>query len=123
MLELYSVLSRVKLDTPIENLTINSIVYFIIKDCKLNVISILLIARRSIADYKATIPIEYDIAMKLSRKLKLRTLDLIHLAYTSLLKRKGITDMFITGDKEILECREEILAITGVLIKDPSKLE
>jgi len=61
--------------------------------------------------------------MKLSRKLKLRTLDLIHLAYTSLLKRKDITDMFITGDKEILECREEILAITGVLIKDPSKLE
>ena len=55
-------------------------------------------ARRSIADYKATIPIEYHIAMKLSSKLKLRTLDFIHSAYTSLLKRKGITNIFITGD-------------------------
>ncbi|MCC6019541.1 MAG: PIN domain-containing protein [Candidatus Verstraetearchaeota archaeon] len=123
VLELYSVLSRVKLEVPTEKLAINSMVHFIIKDCKLNVISIPLMAKRSIAGHETTIPIEYDIAMKLSHKLKLRTLDLIHLAYASLLKRKGIADMFITGDKEILECREEILIATGILVKDPLNLE
>jgi len=49
VLELYSVLSRVKLEVPTEKLAINSMVHFIIKDCKLNVISIPLIAKRSIA--------------------------------------------------------------------------
>ena len=59
--------------------------------------------------------------MSFSHQLKLRTLDLLHIAYASLLRRRGIANTLITGDENILKCGKEILATTGVLVKDPLK--
>ena len=123
VVELHSVLSRVRVDTSIEGLTLHSLIHFIIKDCRLHVISIPLLAKRSIASYEIAAPVEYYLAIRLSHQLKLRTLDLLHIAYASLLRRKGIANILITGDEDILKRGREIHATTGVLVKDPENLK
>jgi predicted nucleic acid-binding protein len=121
IVELYSVLSRVRIDVSLEKLTLHSLIRFIIKDCRLQVVSIPLLAKRSIAGYEVVAPVEYYLSMSFSHQLKLRTLDLLHIAYASLLRRRGIANTLITGDENILKCGKEILATTGVLVKDPLK--
>lgn len=123
VVELYSVLSRVRINALIEGLTLHSLIHFIIKDCRLHVISIPLLAKKGIAGYDIAAPAEYYLAMKLSHQLKLRTLDLLHITYALLLRRKGIASILITGDEDILKRRKEILDATGVLVKDPKDLK
>jgi len=122
LVELYSVLSRVRVEVPVEGLNLHPLIHFIIKDCRLHVISIPLLARRSIAGCGVLAPAEYYLAIGLSHRLKLRTLDLLHIAYALILRRKGMADVMITGDEDILKCGKEILAATGVLVRGPQNL-
>ncbi|MBM5805977.1 MAG: type II toxin-antitoxin system VapC family toxin [Candidatus Verstraetearchaeota archaeon] len=59
-------------------------------------------------------PLEYLVAMRMAEKLGLRALDLLHIAYATLMKEE--IDAFITGDEEILEERDGIKNISGVEI-------
>jgi hypothetical protein len=82
----------------------------------------IVLARRSIAGCGVLAPAEYYLAMGLSHQLKLRTLDILHIAYALILRRKGMADMMITGDEDILKCGKEILAATGVHVRGPQNL-
>ncbi|MGC8577032.1 MAG: hypothetical protein ACP5KW_06465 [Thermoproteota archaeon] len=72
-----------------------------------------------VTSYEVHAPLEYHLAIELSEQLKLRTLDLLHVAYTSILKRAKITDTLITGDEEVLESREQILNSAEVQVRHP----
>lgn len=48
-------------------------------------------------------------AIDLATKLKLKTLDLLHIAYASQLAKKKLIQFFITFDSKILENKEAIL--------------
>jgi predicted nucleic acid-binding protein len=53
-------------------------------------------------------------AIDLATKLKLKTLDLLHIAYASQLAKKKLIQFFITFDSKILENKEDILKNTGI---------
>jgi hypothetical protein len=51
-----------------------------------------------------TIPLEYSKAASEAYRLQLKTLDLLHLAYASLISRLEFKlDLFVTGDQDILD--------------------
>jgi predicted nucleic acid-binding protein len=52
--------------------------------------------------------------INLAFKLKLKTLDLLHIAYASQFMEKGLVKFFVTFDSEILENREAILEGLGI---------
>jgi predicted nucleic acid-binding protein len=53
-------------------------------------------------------------AIDLADKLKLRTLDLLHIVYAGQLARKGLIKYFITFDSDLLDKKEAILENAGV---------
>jgi|YelNatPaOPRAMG01_1025707.scaffolds.fasta_scaffold54672_3 predicted nucleic acid-binding protein len=57
-------------------------------------------------------------AIDLATKLKLKTLDLLHIAYASQLAKKKLIQFFITFDSKILENKEAILKNTGIEVID-----
>jgi len=55
-------------------------------------------------------------AIHLAQKIKLRTLDMLHLAYANQLAKKNIIDYFITLDSAIVEKKGEIEESIGVKV-------
>ena len=122
--ELHSVLSRVKhqisLPKDIETIDIPTLVEFIIEDCNLKLLSKTRIVTYQIGKERVRIPLEYYIALSIADKIKLRTLDLIHIAYAYLIKDQ--INAFVTGDNEILEKRKTILHTLGIEVKPPQDI-
>ncbi len=111
MVELYSVLSRVKVRVDVPSLAaeaLNTLVAFIVRDCRLKVIGVGSPIERKLGGELLRTSSEYYLSMKSAEKLRLRTLDLIHLAYASLARTKLGVSAFITGDEEILHESEPI---------------
>jgi len=80
-------------------LDLNTLVKFIINDCKLELVSRTYFIETEVLSIGAKLPLEYYIAISLAEKINLRTLDLIHIAYAYILKDK--IEAFVTGDKGI----------------------
>jgi predicted nucleic acid-binding protein len=59
---------------------------------------------------------KFSEAISLSIELKLKTLDLIHIAYASKLARQKSIRFFITLDSEIISKKDIILKVTGIKI-------
>jgi len=55
-------------------------------------------------------------AINLAAKLKLRTLDLLHITYATQLAKGGYVEFFITFDSDILNRKETIQESTGIKI-------
>lgn len=123
LLELYSVLSRVALEispSPTsKELLLDTLVAFMVKDCRLKMVSKIYIARQDIAGWSLRLPLEYSLAMRYAGDLELRALDLLHLMCAWLLKRSHPVDAFITGDGEILDKAEIIDEVFKIKVLHP----
>jgi len=66
------------------------------------------------------VPMEYTTAAALAPKLKLRSLDLLHLAYASLISRLEFSiSSFVTGDETILGKTDEIRESLNIAVTHP----
>jgi len=66
------------------------------------------------------VPAEIKLAFTLSHKLKLRTLDLLHLSIAWCLKLNGYSiDGFATFDNEILKKAEKVENLTDIRVFEP----
>jgi len=104
--ELYAVLSRVReqIHTPSSiHPSINTLVAFIVRECRLHIITQANSVTKKLGTTKLRTSPEYFISMKVAEKLQLKTLDLLHLAYASLARVRYRVNGFVTGDKEILD--------------------
>ena len=115
--ELSSVLSRVEenLDLPSvlrqepPQRRIRALVEYVVRDCRLTIASQLGASRVRLGGRNVTMPMEYSTAAALAPKLKLRSLDLLHLAYASLISRLEFSiSSFVTGDETILGKKDDI---------------
>lgn len=128
-MELYSVYSRI-----LENVTLSAgdketdqierleaVVQASLVDCGLSIVSLSLSAEWSVGDRRFSVPLEYAQARKLAPHLRLKTLDTLHVAYSSLLLKTGtpITD-FVTGDDELVSRSKQIQRLTGIKVVRPS---
>jgi len=126
---LYSVYSRI-----LENVTLSAgdketdqierleaVVQASLVDCGLSIVSLSLSAEWSVGDRRFSVPLEYAQARKLAPHLRLKTLDTLHVAYSSLLLKTGtpITD-FVTGDDELVSRSKQIQRLTGIKVVRPS---
>jgi hypothetical protein len=59
---------------------------------------------------------KFSEAINLASELKLKTLDLPHIAYANQLMKKGLIKFFVTFDSEILNNKEIILKNIGIEI-------
>jgi len=122
LVELYSVFSRIRpyirLPKPLRGAALSSLIRFVVDDCKLTVVYNLLVAR--IGEEACRVPLEYIYAMRLADALRLRALDLLHVAQAALLD--GEVEALVTGDEEILERRERIEKLTGLSVASPREL-
>jgi predicted nucleic acid-binding protein len=59
---------------------------------------------------------KFSEAINLASELKLKTLDLLHIAYANQLMKKGLIKFFVTFDSEILNNKEIILKNIGIEI-------
>jgi len=122
--ELHSVFSRmleqillpkeVKVDLPV---TVSTLANFAIKHCNLTVASIPYTVLAEIGDLTVRAPIEQAMSYLLAGTLKLRSLDLLHIALCWVLKMQQRVDLFVTIDDEIDSKREIIREETGVKVK------
>ena len=78
-------------------------------------------AEWTLADRRVSIPSEYAEARKLAPSLRLKTLDILHVAYSSLLRKSGTPIAeFVTGDEELVSRSEPIQRLTGIRVVRPS---
>lgn len=66
------------------------------------------------------VPLEYVEARRLAVDLRLRALDLLHVAYSSLLLKTGTPIAeFVTGDDELVARAKMIQRLTGIRVTRP----
>jgi len=122
--ELHSVFSRtmeqihlpenVRIDLP---LAVSTLVSLTIKHCNLTIASVPYTVLAEIGGLSVRAPIEQAISYFLAGKLKLRSLDLLHIALCWVLKMQQRVDLFVTADDEITSKKEIIQKETGVRVK------
>jgi len=122
LIELYSILSRIskELELPlVKGPLLDTLIAFIIEDCKLIIVSRTHAIEETIVGqpYKSTI--EYHILMRFAEKLRLRTLDMLHLSYAWMIKRTLGINTFLTGDDELLEKSEVTRSVLGIKTLHP----
>ena len=129
VVELTAVVSRLDADirAPKELLQesprkrVRAIVEFLIRDCNITVATVPARARIKFAGTILSVPLEYQRSIRLVDALKLRTLDLIHLAYADNLRKWGHEiNTFVTGDRDVLSKTEQIREQIGVEVKEPA---
>ncbi len=124
LFELYSVISRLRpnlvLSHEARHASMNTIVRFMMEDCNLKLISKTFLAAPYFLGERIRLPLEYWLSMMLAEKLRLRALDLLHIAYAAMLRDELKT--FVTGDDEILERKEAIKKAVDLEIRHPSDL-
>ncbi len=101
---------------------IHVLVEFFIRDCNLTLASVPAQAKIRVAGAILRVPVEYQSSNRLAHALKLKALDLIHLAYADNLRAWGYDlDTFVTCDEDVLKRSENIQQILGFRVKGPSK--
>ncbi|MEM4415973.1 MAG: hypothetical protein QXH32_08435 [Candidatus Caldarchaeum sp.] len=86
---------------------LNTLLAFIVKDCKLHFTSHLHTLSVDFHARKIRMPLEYYLAIAHAEKLKLRALDLLHICHVAILRSFQNVASFITGDKELIEVRHD----------------
>jgi predicted nucleic acid-binding protein len=128
--ELFAVVSRLQtnIQAPMEIVEesprrrVRALVEFLIRDCKLFVASVPAQAKIRIAGTMVSVPVEYESCIRLAHVLKLKTLDLIHLAYADNLRKWGHdVDVFVTFDGDILRGSTNIQQQLGIEVKEPTR--
>jgi predicted nucleic acid-binding protein len=128
VVELAAIISRLETDiqAPEELLRepprrrIRAFVDFMVKDCGLFVASVPTQVRIKIAGSVLSVPIEYQSCLLWAYALKLKTLDLAHLAYADVLRKWGHDiDTFVTFDGDILEKSSQIKTELDIEVKEP----
>jgi predicted nucleic acid-binding protein len=129
LVELTAVLSRVDhaLRAPDELLQetprrrVRALLEFLIRDSNLHVASVPAKAKLQVGGTSFSIPIEYHTCIRLAHALKLKTLDLLHVAYADNLRKWGFDiKSFVTLDQEIIGKAKEIRQETGIEVREPS---
>ena len=129
IVELFSVFSRILESvtlslghTEIDDITrLEAVVQASLVDCRLSAVSLPLRAEWTLADRRLSVPSEYAEARKLAPSLRLKTLDILHVAYSSLLRKSGTPIAeFVTGDEELVSRSEPIQRLTGIRVVRPS---
>ena len=124
IIELYSALSRIKphmkLREEFKNINLDTLLVYIITDLKLKVITKTYITKLQLPNQMVKIPLEYYISIKLAEKIKLKTLDLLHIAYAYILKEE--ISYFVTGDRDIIQAKKRIKQQTGIEVKSPKEI-
>ena len=123
LVELYSVFSRMnQLEHPlVGDDALSTLVAFTIRDCRLRVVRRSRPVETSSLGERVNLPMEYYFSMKFAHELKLRTLDLIHLAHAWVARSRDSVEAFVTGDEEVLEKSEVIRKIFKVRAVHPSR--
>ena len=124
LMELHSVFSRtmeqiqlpeeVKIDLPV---AVSTLVSLAIKHCNLTIASTPYTVLAEIGGLTIRAPVEQAISYFLAGKLKLRSLDLLHVALCWVLKMQGRVDLFVTAEDEITSKKEIIQKEIGVRVK------
>ncbi len=126
--ELSAVLSRIEeyMEVPaslrreLSRRRIRAVVEYIIRDSGLTVASQVGSFRIRLGGRSITVPMEYLKAASLSHRLKLRALDLLHLAYANLISRLEFSiTSFVTADSSIMAKATEIRESLGFVVKHP----
>jgi predicted nucleic acid-binding protein len=114
LFEIYSVISRVDFEAALPGAADpDTLAGFILEDCHLEVISRPRLAvLEGVGRKDLLIPLEYLVAARIASGVRLRALDLLHIAYASMLGED--IDGFVTCDEEILRKRREIRRASGV---------
>ena len=124
LFELYSVISRLRpglvLPKEARQASVSTIVRFVIEDCDLKLVSKTFLAAAHFLGDRARMPLEYWLSVMLAEKLRLRALDLFHIAYASMLRDK--VQIFVTGDDEILERKSVIKELVELEVRHPREL-
>lgn len=132
LIELAAVLSRIDpaLRAPEELLQetprrrVRALLEFLIKDTHLHVTTVPAKAKLRVGGTSFTAPIEYHTCIRLAHALKLKTLDLLHVAYADNLRRCGYEiETFVTFDQDILGKANEIQQETEIEVKEPNDIE
>lgn len=122
LIELYSILSRIssELEFPlVKGPLLDTLIAFIIEDCKLIIASRTYAIEETIVGqpYKSTL--EYHTLMMFAEKLRLRTLDMLHLSSAWMIKRTLGINTFLTGDDELLGKSEVTKSVLGIKTLHP----
>jgi predicted nucleic acid-binding protein len=126
--ELSAVLARIRpglqLPEPLQKepfkRRVRAAVEYIFKDSGLNLASQVGTSIIHVGERTVSIPMEYSKAASEAHRLKLKALDLLHLAYASLINRLEFKlDFFVTGDGDILDAAREIQDSLGLRAVDP----
>ena len=124
LFELYSVISRLGpnlvLPQEVKGVSLDTLVRFIIEDCNIRLISEVFFIPINLNQQKVNLPLEYLISITLAEKLKLRALDLLHIAYVAMLREK--VKIFVTGDEEILGKKTTIKKVVRIEVKHPEDI-
>lgn len=122
--ELHSVFSRVEDQIEVPKGAkirlpgaLSTLVAFAVKHCNLTLVSVPHAVPVSIGSLDVRASVEQAISYSLAPKLKLRTLDLLHLALCYVLRMQGKLDTFITIDGDIHSSRDIIKQETGVKVR------
>jgi len=129
--ELSAVLARVRpeiqLSEPAQNepfkRRIRAAVGYIFKDGGLTLASHVGVSTIHVGGRTAPIPMEYPKAASEAYRLRLKALDLLHLAYASLISRLEFKlDLFVTADQDILDAASEIEESLGLKTTHPKDI-
>jgi len=129
--ELSAVLSRVRpelqLPEPVQKepfkRRVRAAVEYIFKDAGLNLASQVGTSIIHVGERTVPIPMEYSKAASEAHRLRLKALDLLHLAYASLISRLEFKlDLFVTTDQDILDAASEIEESLGLRTRHPRDL-
>jgi predicted nucleic acid-binding protein len=129
--ELTAVLARIRpelqLPEPVQKepfkRRIRAAVEYIFRDADLTLASqagtsIIRVGKRTVH-----VPMEYSRAASAAHNLQLKTLDMLHLAYASLISRLEFKlDLFVTADQDILDRTNKIEESLGLTAKHPKDL-
>lgn len=91
-------------------------------DCGLSHLAVPLSAEWTFGNQRMTVPLEYAEARNTAASIRLRTMDLLHLSYVSLLLKTGtVISQFVTGDEELLSKRDIIRELIGIHVVRPEE--
>ena len=120
LLELQAVFSSVKRELVLPApLPIDALAAFVVRDCNLKLVPKGYLVRRSVASQEVKVPFEYVVGSRFAERLRLRALDLVHVAYAWLLKRTAGVKALVTGDDEILRRSEVVEDVAGIRVLHP----
>ncbi len=99
---------------------IRAVVEYVIRDSGLTLASDLGSSRVHVGGRSVSIPLEYWKAARLAPLLKLRALDLLHLAYAHLIDRLEFSvKTFVTGDEGIISRAVDVHKSLEIAVKHP----